>query len=86
MKYLSGMVGYPVSEHVPCETEKAWGFTERRGYTRLMDRTLWIPKSIVKFGEPNGKGWIEIYVPKWFATKYNVELIAEIQFHGEKEI
>lgn len=87
MKYIQGMMGYPISQHVPVETEKAWGFTERRGYTTIKDQTRWIPKSVLKIGEPNGNGWVEVMIPLWFVARNRwAEGLIEIQYKGVIDI
>jgi len=87
VKYLAGMMGNPIGENVPSESPKAWGFTYRHGYTASMDEIRWIPKSVLKVGEDNGNGWVEVMIPLWFIAKNRwAEQLAEIQYKGIVEI
>ena len=82
-KYYKGWTTYPVEDYIS-GSEKAWRFTVAGGYTRANDESLWIPKSIMKVGEPNEVGNVSIYLPLWFVAKNQlyktVERIREVEF------
>ena len=83
-KYYKGWITLPIEHHVAAHTEKAICFTVAGGYSTANDTDLWIPRSILKFGEPNEHGNANIYLPMWFVARNGlwkkVERIREVNF------
>lgn len=83
-KYYKGFITLPIETSVVGCTEKAICFTVAGGYSTANDTYLWIPRSILKFDEPNEHGNANIYLPMWFVAKNGlwkkVERIREVQF------
>lgn len=83
-KYYKGWITLPIDNYVKATTEKAVCFTVAGGYTALNDTGIWVPRSILKFGEPNEYGNCDIYIPMWYVAKNRlwktIERIREVNF------
>jgi hypothetical protein len=83
-KYYKGWITLPIDQHVAARTEKAVCFTVAGGYSTANDSDLWVPRSIIKLGEPNENGNADIFIPMWFVAKHglwkNIERLREVNF------
>lgn len=83
-KYYKGWITLPLETSVPAQTEKAIAFTVAGGYSTANDTLMWIPRSIIRLGEPNEHGNADIFVPVWFVAKNGLqkkmERVREVSF------
>lgn len=78
MKYYKASCSLPLEDYCS-HTDKAICLTMQTGWVHT--EPLWIPKSILKYSEPNEYGNGYVYIPVWFVknTSYRkFERVIEI--------
>ena len=89
-KYYKGWITLPIEDYVKASTDKAICFTVAGGYGTANDTSVWVPRSILKVGEPNEVGNAGVYLPVWFVAKNGlyktVERIREVDFNEVVEL